>query len=165
LAFMMHNPARVILSGANISLRSSEMKRSRTAQQHLSKSGLTAFRKVGSTGDERVPRRSSKRCKRFDFQKSAIYCRFLKVRLRKHPHGMFSPLRMTQGVLRFSHLFRSPIGLLFYVFLRQRLFQSLSDCLQELQGIDRGHLRTGHDKADQVLGHNAVVQGLQASSL
>ena len=60
------------------------------------------------------PRRSSKRCKRFDFQKSAICCRFLKVRLRKHPHGMFSPLRMTRGVLRFSRLFRTPIGLLLF---------------------------------------------------
>ena len=66
-------------------------------------------RSAGSTGDERVPRRSSKRCKRFDFQKSAICCGFLKVRLRKHPHGMFSPLRMTRGVLRFFRLFRSSI--------------------------------------------------------
>ena len=54
-------------------------------------------RSAGSTGEICAPRRSSKRCKRFDFQKSASYCRFLKVRLRKHPHGMFSPLRMTRG--------------------------------------------------------------------
>ena len=39
--------------------------------------------------------RSSKR-KRFDFTKSAICRRFCKVRLLKHPTGMFYPLRMTQ---------------------------------------------------------------------
>ena len=44
----------------------------------------------------RTERRSSKRLPRFAFQKSAIRCRFLKVRLRKHPPGMFSPLRMTR---------------------------------------------------------------------
>ena len=48
---------------------------------------------------------------RFDFQKSAIYCRFLKVRLRKHPPGMFSPLRMTRTgmLLYFLRLFCIPI--------------------------------------------------------
>ena len=130
MAFMMHNPARVILSGANISLRSSEMKRSRTAQQHLSESGLTAFRKVGSTGDERVPRRSSKRSKRFDFQKSAIYCRFLKVRLRKHPPGMFSPLRMTRGALRFSRLFLGPMGVTLFHAYRGTTFANTYAIMQ-----------------------------------
>ena len=33
---------------------------------------------------------------RFDFTKSAICRRFCKVRLLKHPTGMFYPLRMTQ---------------------------------------------------------------------
>ena len=56
---------------------------------------------------------------RFDFQKSAIYCRFLKVRLRKHPPGMFSPLRMTRkGIRLYSlRLCCSPIQPL--VFLQQ----------------------------------------------
>ena len=35
---------------------------------------------VISTGGTRTPRKSSKRVPRFAFQKSAIYCRFLKVR-------------------------------------------------------------------------------------
>ena len=43
------SPARVILSGANISLRSSEMKRSRTAQQHREKR-LDRFSKGGIYG-------------------------------------------------------------------------------------------------------------------
>ena len=34
---------------------------------------------------------------RFDFTKSAICRRFCKVRLLKHPTGMFYPLRMTRG--------------------------------------------------------------------
>ena len=42
-------------------------------------------------------RRSSKRG-RFDFTKSAICRRFCKVRLLKHPTGMFYPLRMTRSI-------------------------------------------------------------------
>ena len=42
---------------------------------------------------------------RFDFTKSAICRRFCKVRLLKHPTGMFYPLRMTRGGRCLAELF------------------------------------------------------------
>ena len=54
------------------------------------------------------PRRSSKRCKRFDFQKSAIYCRFLKVRRENTRTGCFLAQDDTRGC--FLRLFISPRG-------------------------------------------------------
>ena len=93
---------------SNYFTASCEILRSRTRPKE-------GARSAGSTGESCAPRRSSKRVPRFDFQKSAICCRFLKVRLRKHPPGMFSPLRMTRTgmLLYFLRLFCSPIESVF----------------------------------------------------
>ena len=75
-------PHRVILSGGR-----------------SPKSNCEAAPKAGSTKNEAADPfcRSSKRG-RFDFTKSAICRRFCKVRLLKHPTGMFYPLRMTRSI-------------------------------------------------------------------
>ena len=63
---------------------------------------------------------------RFDFTKSAICRRFCKVRLLKHPTGMFYPLRMTRSI--------SSCSIILYLLIRRhcrhllprrRLFVSL----------------------------------------
>ena len=45
-----------------------------------------------------IPFADPQNAMRFDFTKSAIYRRFCKVRLLKHPTGMFYPLRMTPKI-------------------------------------------------------------------
>ena len=47
---------------------------------------------------------------RFDFTKSAICRRFCKVRLLKHPTGMFYPLRMTRDGFILQYFSVSPLS-------------------------------------------------------
>ena len=62
--------------------------------------------------------------------------------------------------LLFSCYFRIPMSVFFDLALSQLLFQSFSDRLQKLQRVDRCDGRAGHDKTDQILGHDAVVKRL-----
>ena len=79
------------------------------------------------------PRRSSKRCKRFDFQKSAICCRFLKVRRANTHTGCLLAQDDTRGCLRLFIL----MSVIFFVINVVRAETVIGKCSRKVCNIER----------------------------
>ena len=95
-------------------------------ERSVAESNCEAAPKAGSTQSGATnPIVDPQNAMRFDFTKSAICRRFCKVRLLKHPTGMFYPLRMTQRAASCSII----LYLLYPYQLRFANCASLPPCL------------------------------------